>query len=171
MPTNDDPESPPPTRAQSRALAVARRAEKAMRREAVLNLVVSGYVRELIAEKLGVSVATVRREVDRAIGQRRLDAPDRYVRLQVTRLNKALLVVDHALAHGDIRAVEPLVRLCRRARPLSRAGGRRRDRRKRCRAAPPRPRPDAARADPCRAGAGVGRSGGPGSCRKRCLTL
>jgi len=111
MSTNDQPEIPPPTRGQLRALAGARRAERAERREAMLTLVVSGYERELIAEKLGVSVATVRREVDRAIGQRRLDAPDRYVRLQVTRLNKALLAVDHALEYGDLRAVEPLVRL------------------------------------------------------------
>jgi AraC-like DNA-binding protein len=111
MPTNDKAEIPPPDREQSRALARARRAEKAERRETMFDLVVSGYQREQIAQKLGVSVATVRREVDRAIGQRRLDAPDRYVRLQVMRLNKAQLVVDHALEHGDIRAVGPLVRL------------------------------------------------------------
>jgi hypothetical protein len=111
MSTTDKPEIPPATRGQLRALAGARRDERAERREAMLNLAVSGYERELIAEKLGVSVATVRREVDRAIGQRRLDAPDRYVRLQVMRLNKALLLVDQAVEEGDIRAVEPLVKL------------------------------------------------------------
>ena len=111
MSTNEKPEIPPPDREQARALARARRAEKAERREAMFELVVSGYQREQIAQKLGVSVATVRREVDRAIGQRRLDSPDRYIRLQVTRLNKAQFVIDHALEHGDLRAVERLVQL------------------------------------------------------------
>jgi hypothetical protein len=43
MSTTDDPEVPPPTRGQLRALAGKRRAEKAERREAMLSLVVSGY--------------------------------------------------------------------------------------------------------------------------------
>jgi hypothetical protein len=111
MSTTDEPEIPPATRGQLRALAGTRRAERAARRQTMLKLVVSGYERELIAEKLGVSVATVRREVDSAIARRRLDAPDRYVRLQVMRLNKALLLVDQAVEQGDIRAVEPLVKL------------------------------------------------------------
>jgi len=59
MSTTDEPEIPPPNRGELRALGGARRAEKAERRETMLNLVVSGYERELIAEKLGVSVATV----------------------------------------------------------------------------------------------------------------
>jgi hypothetical protein len=55
MPANDQPEIPPATRGQQRALASARRAEKALRREAMLGLVISGYEREAIAEKVGVS--------------------------------------------------------------------------------------------------------------------
>jgi AraC-like DNA-binding protein len=168
MSTNDEPETPPRDREQSRALARARRAEKAERRERMFDLVVSGYQREQIAQKLGVSVATVRREVDRAIGQRRLDAPDRYIRLQVSRLNKAQLVVDHALEHGDLRAVERLVQL---AGALDRyhglaAGattGNPVEPRRLGRAPTPLalthagPAPEA------------GRNGGPGSCRKRRL--
>ena len=53
----------------------------------------------------------MRREVDKAIDQRRLDAPDRYARLQVTRLTKALRVVDDALELCDLKAVEPLVKI------------------------------------------------------------
>ena len=58
-----------------------------------------------------MSLATVRREVDKAIDERRLDAPDRYARLQVTRLTKALRVVDDALELGDLKAVEPLLKV------------------------------------------------------------
>src|ERR1700675_3372058 len=88
-----------------------RRATRAERREIMLELVVAGYERELIAQKLCVSLATVRREVDKAIDQRALDAPDRYVRLQVTRLTRALRVVDDALQLCDLKAVEPLVKI------------------------------------------------------------
>ena len=86
-----------------------RRVTRAERREIIFGLVVAGYSRELIAEKLCVSLKTVRREVEKAIDERRLDAPDRYVRLQVTRLTKALRVLDCALEEGDLKAVEPLL--------------------------------------------------------------
>jgi hypothetical protein len=98
-------------RARLRALAQKRRVTRAERREIMLELVVAGYERELIAQKLCVSLATVRREVDKAIDQRALDAPDRYVRLQVTRLTRALRVVDDALQRCDLKAVEPLVKI------------------------------------------------------------
>src|ERR1700722_7900306 len=96
MSTNAKGEIAQSDRARLRALAQTRRATKAERREIILELVVAGYERELIAQKLCVSLATVRREVDKAIDQRPLDAPDRYVRLQVTRLTRALRVVDEA---------------------------------------------------------------------------
>jgi hypothetical protein len=59
------------------------------------------------AQKLGVSLAAARWEVDNAVDHCRLDAPDRYVRLQVTRLTKALRVVDRALALCDLKAASP----------------------------------------------------------------
>ena len=111
MTTNDESEIAQSERGRLRALAQKRRAAKAERHEIMLELVVAGYERELIAQKLCVSLATVRREVDKAIDQRPLDAPDRYVRLQVTRLTKALRVVDCALEEGDLKAVEPLLKV------------------------------------------------------------
>lgn len=107
----DDPDVAPPSRAQLRARASDRRAARAKRRGTMLDLVVSGYPRELIAQRLGVSVATVRREVDRAIDERRLDPADRYVQLQVARLTKAMRAVDDALERGDLKAVDPLLKL------------------------------------------------------------
>ena len=44
-----------------------------------------------------------------AIARRRLDAPERYVHLQVARLTKALRFADAALERGDLKAVRALV--------------------------------------------------------------
>ena len=112
-------------------------------------MIASGYGYEVIAATLEISVATVRREFDRAIDERRLDAPERYARVQVARLNKALRVVDELVDKGDPKAVAPLIRL---VAALDRYHG----------LAPARPAPEtpqpsarparpAARAHPCRA--------------------
>ena len=53
----------------------------------------------------GMSLKTLRRLVDREIADRRLDAPDRHIRLQVARVEKALEVADAAIEAGDVRAV------------------------------------------------------------------
>ena len=53
----------------------------------------------------------VRREIDRALDERRLDAPERYVHLQVARLTKALRLADYHIEHGDLTAVGPLATL------------------------------------------------------------
>ena len=67
----------------------------------------SGFSCERIAEEANVSAATVRREVDRAIAEQRLDAPERYAHLQVARLNKALRVADASIEQGDMKAIGP----------------------------------------------------------------
>jgi hypothetical protein len=51
-----------------------------------------------------VSVRTVQREIARAIDKRRLDAPDRFVHLQVARLTKVLRLADSRLNRGDLAA-------------------------------------------------------------------
>ncbi len=73
------------------------------------DLLASGYSPEQIAEVRKVSVRTIRREIDSAIAGRKLDAPDRYVHLQVARLTKALRFADAALERGDLKAVKALV--------------------------------------------------------------
>src|SRR5271163_1795283 len=103
MSTKDEGEIAQSDRGQLRALAQKWRAAKAERREVMFELVVTGYERELIARKLGVSIATARWEVNQAVDRCRLDAPDRYVRLQVIRLTKALRAVDGALALYDLK--------------------------------------------------------------------
>jgi hypothetical protein len=58
-----------------------------------------------------VSVRTIQREIERAVAERRLDAPDRFVHLQVARLTKALRVADSRLERGELAAVAPLVKV------------------------------------------------------------
>ena len=58
-----------------------------------------------------VSLATVRREVDQALAERPLHAPERHASLQVERLTRALSHADYKLAHGDIRAFAPYMKL------------------------------------------------------------
>ena len=107
---NDDPASHS-KRAGLRAERKTRRKEQLALREAVFDMIASGYGYEVIAANLEISVATVRREFDRAIAERRLDAPERYARVQVARLNKAMRVIDELVDKGDPKAVAPLIRL------------------------------------------------------------
>jgi hypothetical protein len=88
-----------------------RRVLAARGRQDLFDLVASGYSHERVAREMKVSVATVRREVDRVIAARRLDAPEKYVHLQVARLNKALELVISVVEADDIKAVEPLMKL------------------------------------------------------------
>jgi len=55
-------------RGEARAAAKAHRAKRVRRGETSLNVVVSGYSHRRIANVLSVSLATVRREVDKARG-------------------------------------------------------------------------------------------------------
>jgi hypothetical protein len=94
-----------------RAGVRARRKARVARRETFFDLMASGFSCERIAAEAKVSAATVRREVDRAIAEQRLDAPERYAHLQVARLNKALRVADGSIEKGDLKAVGPFLRL------------------------------------------------------------
>jgi hypothetical protein len=97
--------------AGARAAGRARRAQKAARRQGFFEALSSGFTVEQIAEASKVSVKTVRREIDRALEARRLDAPDRYVHLQVARLTKALRLVDIRVDRGELAAVGPLMKV------------------------------------------------------------
>ena len=61
--------------------------------------------------QLGLSVKSVRRATAKAIEKRRLDCGADYVHLQVLRLTKAMRVVDLNLDKGDLKAVEPLLKV------------------------------------------------------------
>jgi DNA-binding CsgD family transcriptional regulator len=106
-------EAPAPAgvREAERLAAKARRRRCLARRQACFEALSAGYSHEEIARRLKISVATVRRDVERGIDERRLDAPERYVHLQVDRLTRALRSMDDLVERGDVRAVKPLVSL------------------------------------------------------------
>ena len=95
-------------RASERAAAKARKMAKLAWSQSSFDLLASGYSPEQIAEVRKVSARTIRREIDAAIARLRLDAPERYVHLQVARLTKALRFADAALERGDLKAVRAL---------------------------------------------------------------
>jgi len=101
----------PSRRAEARAAARARRALQVATRETYFDALACGFTPQQIALAAKVSVATVRREIDREIASRRLDAPHHYIQLQVARLTKALRVVDMRMDRGDLNAVFALSRL------------------------------------------------------------
>jgi DNA-binding CsgD family transcriptional regulator len=89
----------------------ARRATRFARRERYFNLLASGYSYSQIAKIVRASVATVRREIDRALAERRLDAPERFAQLQVARLAKALRLAEAAVELGELKAVATYLRV------------------------------------------------------------
>jgi hypothetical protein len=106
MTEEQDPQS---GRAGERGAAKARKMAKLAWSQNSFDLLASGYTPEQIAEVRRLSIRTIRREIDSAIARRRLDAPERYVHLQVARLTKALRFADAALERGDLKAVRALV--------------------------------------------------------------
>ena len=96
-------------RARERATAKARKTAKLAWSQSSFDLLASGFSPEQIAEGRKVSIRTIRREIDSAVARRRLDAPERYVHLQIARLTKALRLADAALERGDLKAVRALV--------------------------------------------------------------
>ena len=107
----DDGDADLSARARMRAAAQKRRQARARERGEILDLVVSGYTYEAIADSLKLSVKSVRRAVAKAIEQRQLDGGAHYVHLQVLRLTKAMRVVDLNLEEGDLKAVEPMLKV------------------------------------------------------------
>ena len=104
----EEPASPS-RRAEARVAARERQTRGFERREAIFDLFVSGFTHQQIATALKTSSHTVRRIIDTALADRRLDAPERFARVQVARLTKALSHADARLEQGDIRAYAALL--------------------------------------------------------------
>jgi hypothetical protein len=99
-------------REERRERARYRREDRLKRRREMFADVVAGQAYEEVAAKYGVHVATVRREVDLALAARAPEAPDRYIALQMARLQKALRLVDGQIDEGNLAAIPALATLC-----------------------------------------------------------
>jgi transposase-like protein len=98
-------------RARQREATRARRLATAERRQTLFELVVSGHSYEAIARETGLSPSALRRDVGKTIETRRIEAPERYVHLQVARIEKALLAADAAIERSDVRAVSQYLKV------------------------------------------------------------
>jgi hypothetical protein len=106
----DDSKSPAEP-AGVRAGRRARREMKTARRERYFSMMMSGYSLGQIAKMAKASAATVRREIDQALAERRLDAPERFAQVQVARLVKALRLAEAAIELGELKAVGTYLRV------------------------------------------------------------
>ena len=98
-------------RQRQRAATRGRRLATAERRRTMFELVVSGHSYEAIARETGLSPSALRRDVGKAIAARAIEAPERFVHLQVARIEKALLAADAAIERGDVRAVSQYLKV------------------------------------------------------------
>jgi hypothetical protein len=104
--------SAPPTLApDAGAKRRAKRSTRIARRERAFNLMASGYTLSQIAKIVRTSVATVRREIDRALAERRLEGPKGFAQAQVARLVKALRLAEAAIELGELKAAAAYLRI------------------------------------------------------------
>ena len=106
-----DEQTPPSEWARQRAAGKAPRAKRIERREAYFDLLMSGYSVQQIARATKTSRFAVRRAIDQALADRRLDGQEDFARPQVARLNKALRCADISLERGDLKAVPHFLRV------------------------------------------------------------
>ena len=92
-------------RAKARAAAAKWRSDKREWRRNLLDLVVSGYAYDAVAARAGVSVSTIKREVQRALDQRPPEPAETFVAIQRQRVSKAMQYADIAMERGDVRAI------------------------------------------------------------------
>jgi hypothetical protein len=112
--TDDSPPADEPSAQAAETVRARRLARKMGRiewRQSCFELVSAGHSYSEVAKQLIVSERTVRRDVARAIDERRLDAPERYIHLQVDRLTRALRTAHSRVERGDMKAVAPLIKL------------------------------------------------------------
>ena len=104
-------EPPEETRETVRGRRLARKKARIEWRQSCFELVSAGHSYAEVAQHLMVSERTVRRDVARVIDERRLDAPERYIHMQVDRLRRAMRTADSCVERGDMKAVAPLIKL------------------------------------------------------------
>ena len=111
--TDTPPSAEPPeeTRQTVRGRRLARKMAQSEWRQSCFELVSAGHSYAEVAQHLMVSERTVRRDVARVIDERRLDAPERYIHMQVDRLRRAMRTADTRVERGDMKAVAPLIKL------------------------------------------------------------
>jgi hypothetical protein len=87
------------------------RSQRALRDERILERVRGGWLYEDIAKEEHLSLHRLRAIVSHAIKQRQADPSGEHAHLQRTRLAPALRLAAEAIAAGDLRAIDRMLRL------------------------------------------------------------
>lgn len=105
--------SPAEARARNRRRKMRRqaRAEKAARHERIFDHLVRGMPHVAIARFEKCSVQQVRKIVARELAGRRIDAPADFAKLQIARLNEALMAANGLMIDGDASGVDRLLKV------------------------------------------------------------
>ena len=105
----DDGSGPPPRakRKRSTKREIAERNSRLIR-----NLTIGATVEEIAARE-GVSVKRARELVSDLLKERTVTTPAEFVQLQIRRLNEAMLVAYAAMANGNLKAANTVVRIVR----------------------------------------------------------
>ena len=103
--------APPPHAPDTGTKRRAQRSTRIALRERAFNLMASGYTYSQIAKVVRTSVATVRREIDRALAERPPESPERIAQVQVAWLIKALRLAEAAIELGELKAVAVYLRI------------------------------------------------------------
>ena len=102
-----------PSSVRSRRIAALRerRQAKVAFREAILEFFMAGHSHDMIARMKKISVSTVRREIARALDARPVEAPERFIALQMARMSKTMQAIDEAIEDGDLGAINPFLKV------------------------------------------------------------
>jgi AraC-like DNA-binding protein len=104
--------STPPSQApDAGAKRSTRRSTTIARRQRAFDLMVSGHTLSQVAKMVGTSVATVRREINQALAERRLEPPKGFAQAQIARLIKALRLAEAAIELGELKAAAAYLRI------------------------------------------------------------
>jgi hypothetical protein len=106
-------QSPAETRAKNRRRALLSEARrlKAARRDRIFGYVVRGMPHGAIARMENCSAQAVRGAIARELADRRIDPAGDFAKLQVARLNDALMAANGKMLEGDLTALDRVVKI------------------------------------------------------------
>jgi hypothetical protein len=105
--------SPAETRAKNRRRELLRKARRlrAARKDRIFGFLVSGMPHGAIARLENCSVQAVRKAIARELADRRVAPAGDFAKLQIARLNDALMAANSRMLEGDMAALDRVVKI------------------------------------------------------------
>jgi hypothetical protein len=106
-------QSPAETRTKNRRRALLREARRlrAARKDRIFGCFVRGMSHDAIASVENCSAPAVRKLIARELADRRIDPAGDFAKLQVARLNEALIAANMKMLEGDLAALDRVVKI------------------------------------------------------------